>query len=98
MRILKLIAICIIEALYLLTAWWWLPIRAEQSYGWAGGLLHGVLFLPNYIWSLVVEGHLWRAPLCTDAYMVWWWIGTVAGIIIFLIWGFLTRLYIFSDD
>lgn len=63
------------------------PIVADHFYGWFGGLFHGAFLIPNWIISWFADGHLLRAPLCSEAYNVWWLTGAVLGIILFIFYA-----------
>ena len=55
-------------------------INPLKEYGWFGGLVHGGWSPANWIMSLFSDTILVKAPIYTNAYKVWWWIGLVLGV------------------
>lgn len=55
-------------------------INPTKEYGWFAGCLHGAWIPANWIISFFKEGTLLKAPLHTNAYNTWWWIGAVCGV------------------
>jgi len=49
-------------------------IQAEKSYEWYVGLFHGAVAVPNYVISLVKDGHLYRATTFVPTYNYAWWV------------------------
>ena len=55
-------------------------INPAKEYGWFMGSLHGAWIPANWILSLFNDSVLLKAPLHTNAYNTWWWIGVVIGV------------------
>ena len=55
-------------------------INPAKEYGWFLGSLHGAWIPANWILSLFNDSVLLKAPLHTNAYNTWWWIGVVMGV------------------
>lgn len=55
-------------------------INSAKEYGWFMGGLHGAWIPANWILSLFNDSVLLKAPLHTNAYNTWWWIGVVIGV------------------
>lgn len=62
-------------------------INPAKEYGWFMGSLHGAWLPANWILSFFNESVLLKAPLHTNAYNTWWWIGVVCGV-----WGWIRTL------
>ncbi len=54
-------------------------INSAKEYGWFMGSLHGAWLPANWILSWFNDSVLLKAPLHTNAYTTWWWIGVVVG-------------------
>lgn len=68
-------------------------VDPQVLYSWYAGMAHGTSAIPNWFISLFTEGRLIKAPLCTAAYNVWWWISlcfsvvvNIVAVIILKIW------------
>lgn len=72
---------------------WILRMNPEKEYGWFMGLVHGGLVIPNWIISLFNSDWLYKAPLHTNAYMVFWWINVVLSILNYVVMG-VVRLFV----
>lgn len=56
-------------------------INPLEEYGWFSGCSHGLLAIPNWVMSWFSDTVIIKAPLCTSAYIVSWWIGLIFAII-----------------
>ena len=64
----------VIELAIIFSAAYFFSIEAGKLYGWFAGIFHGMWVVPNYVISLVMDGHLVRATSYTTAYFNIWWI------------------------
>lgn len=62
---------------------WKFPISAEEEYGWFSGLIQGGFLVPNFIVSFFSSNEiLYKAPIHTSAYTIFWWIGAICVILL----------------
>lgn len=54
-------------------------IDSSKEYGWFLGFFHGGWAPANWIMSWFNDSILVKAPIHTNAYNVFWWIGLVIG-------------------
>lgn len=57
---------------------WIFQINPSKEYGWFAGFFHGAFIVGNFILSWFSSSEiLYKAPLHTTAYSVFWWIGAI---------------------
>ena len=60
----------------LLLGWLLCDIDPDKTYGWLGGIWHGMWFIPNLIRSIFTDA-LYKANDYTGGYNFLWWVFTV---------------------
>lgn len=80
MRLGAFIKFLLVLAIWIFIAWL-LEINPMHEYGWFMGLIHGTLFIPNWIISWFDPSWYMMAPVHTSAYTGFWWFATVCDVI-----------------
>lgn len=89
---------CIFIVGWFLTAWFFCDISGGSEYGWLSGIWQGLFFAENWIYSLFIDGHLYKADVYTALYNIFYWIFAIPSCIGLLFTVIMFFTTIFSKD
>lgn len=69
----------IVAVAYYAVAYFFCSIDPERTYTWYSGIWHGIFWFPNLIMSLFSNSIYAKAPHCTTAYIVFYFVTIIAS-------------------
>lgn len=81
----------IIGVAYYVAAYFFCHIDPEKTYTWYSGIWHGIFWFPNIVMSLFSDSIYAKAPHCTTAYTVFYFVTIIASSVISSIFRGITK-------